>query len=115
MFWAKVSDFQTFGMRILLTSYRGSEKVGLKLNIQKTKIMASDPITSWEIDGETASDFIFLGSKITADGDCSHEIKRGLLLGLVWLERSEGRKSRGEDEAREAKKDQTKWKLVGCG
>ena len=61
-----------------------SEKVGLKLNIQKTKIMASGPITSWEIDGETVetvSDFIFLGSKITADGDCSHEIKRCLLLG----------------------------------
>ena len=61
-----------------------SEKVGLKLNIQKTKIMASGLITSWEIDGETvetASDFIFLGSKITADGDCSHEIKRRLLLG----------------------------------
>ena len=61
-----------------------SEKVGLKLNIQKTKIMASGPITSWEIDGETAetvSDLIFWGSKITADGDCSHEIKRRLLLG----------------------------------
>ena len=58
-----------------------SEKVGLKLNIQKTKIMASGPITSWEIDGETVSDFIFVGSKITADGDCSHEIKRCLLLG----------------------------------
>ena len=61
-----------------------SEKVGLKLNIQKTKIMASSPITSWEIDGEileTVSDFIFLGSKITADGDCSHEIKSRLLLG----------------------------------
>ena len=61
-----------------------SEKVGLKLNIQKTKIMTSGPITSWEIDGETVetvSDFIFLGSKITADGDCSHEIKRCLLLG----------------------------------
>ena len=60
------------------------EKLGLKLNIQKTKIMASGPITSWEIDGErveTASDFIFLGSKITADGDCSHEIERCLLLG----------------------------------
>ena len=56
------------------------EKVGLKLNIQKTK-MASGPITSWEIDGETVSDFIFLGSKITTDGDCSHEIKRRLLLG----------------------------------
>ena len=58
-----------------------SEKVGLKLNIQKTKIMASGPITSWEIDVETVSDFIFLGSKITADGDSSHEIKRCLLLG----------------------------------
>ena len=61
-----------------------SENVGLKLNIQKTKIMASGPITSWEIDGETVdtvSEFIFLGSKITADGDCSHEIKRRLLLG----------------------------------
>ena len=61
-----------------------SEKGGLKLNIQKTKIMASGPITSWEIDGETVetlADFIFLGSKITADGDCSHEIKRRLLLG----------------------------------
>ena len=60
-----------------------SEKVGLKLNIQKTKIMASGPITSWEIDGETVetvSDFIFFGSKITADGDCSHEIKRHLLI-----------------------------------
>ena len=56
-------------------------KVGLKLNIQKMKIMASSPITSWEIDGETVSDFIFLGSKIIADGDCSHEIKRRLLLG----------------------------------
>ena len=61
-----------------------SEKVGLKLNIQKTKIMASDPITSWQIDGETVetvSDFIFWGSKITADGDCSHEIKRRVLRG----------------------------------
>ena len=61
-----------------------SKKVGLKLNIQKTKIMASGPITSWQIDGETVetvADFIFLGSKITADGDCSHEIKRCLLLG----------------------------------
>ena len=58
-----------------------SENVGLKLNIQKTKIMASSPITSWQIDGETVADFIFLGSKVTADGDCSHEIKRCLLLG----------------------------------
>ena len=56
-----------------------SEKAGLKLNIQKPKIMASGPITSWQIDGETVTDFIFLGSKITADGDCSHEIKRRLL------------------------------------
>ena len=64
-----------------------SEKVGLKLNIQKTKIMASGPITSWEIDGETVervSDFIFLGSKITTDGDCSHEIKRHSLEGKLW-------------------------------
>ena len=58
-----------------------SEKVGLKLNIQKIKIMASGPITSWEIDEETVADFIFLGSKITTEGDCSHEIKRHLLLG----------------------------------
>ena len=58
-----------------------NEKVGLKLNIQKTKIMASGPITSWQIDGETVADFIFLGSKITADGNCSHDIKRHLLLG----------------------------------
>ena len=65
-----------------------SGKVGLKLNIQKTKIMASSPITSWQIDGETvetAADFIFLGSKITADGDCSHEIKRRLLLGRKFM------------------------------
>ena len=69
---------------LLMKAKEESEKVGLKLNIQKTKIMASFPITSWEIDGErveTVSDFIFLGSKITADGDCSHEIKRRLLLG----------------------------------
>ena len=69
---------------LLIKVKEESEKVGLKLNIQKTKIMASGPITSWEIDGETVetvSDFSFLGSKITADGDCSHEIKRCLLLG----------------------------------
>ena len=69
---------------LLMKVKEESEKVGLKLNIQKTKIMASDPITSWEIDGvtvETVSDFISLGSKITGDGDCSHEIKRHLLLG----------------------------------
>ena len=79
-----------------------SDKVGLKLNIQKTKIMASGPITSWEIDGETVeamSDFIFGGSKITADGDCSHEVKRHLLLGrktmtkplTVWITRNCGK------------------------
>ena len=66
---------------LLMKVKEESEKVGLKLNIQKTKIMASSPITSWEIDGETVADFIFGGSKITADGDCSHEIKRCLLLG----------------------------------
>ena len=69
---------------LLMKVKEESEKVGLKLNIQKTKITASGPITSWEIDGEpveTVSDFIFLGSKITADGDCSHKIKRHLLLG----------------------------------
>ena len=66
---------------LLMKVKEESEKVGLKLNIQKTKIMASGPITSWEIDGETVSDFIFGGSKITADGDCCHEIKRHLLLG----------------------------------
>ena len=68
---------------LLMKVKEESEKVGLKLNIQKTKIMASGPITSWQIDGETmetVTDFIFLGSKITADGDCSHEIKRHLLL-----------------------------------
>ena len=71
-------------LKRLLMKVKESEKVGLKLNIQKTKIMASGPITSWEIDGETVetvSDSIFWGSKITADGDCSHEIKRRLLLG----------------------------------
>ena len=77
---AKSEELQSLLMKVK----EESEKVGLKLNIQKTKIMASGPITSWEIDGETmetVSDFIFLGSKITADGDCSHEIKRWLLLG----------------------------------
>ena len=66
---------------LLMKVKEESEKVGLKLNIQKTKIMASGPIPSWEIDGETVSDFIFGGSKITTDGDCCHEIKRRLLLG----------------------------------
>ena len=71
-------------LKSLLMKVKESEKVGLKLNIQRTKIMASGPITSWEIDGETVetvADFIFLGSKITADGNCSHEIKRHLFLG----------------------------------
>ena len=71
---------------LLMKVKEESEKVGIKLNIQKTKLMASGPITSWEIDGETVetvADFIFLGSKITADGDCSHEIKRCLLLGKL--------------------------------
>ena len=71
-------------LKSLLLKVKESEKVGLKLNMQKTKIMASGPITSWQIDGETVetvADFIFLGSKITVDGDCSHEIKRHLLIG----------------------------------
>ena len=71
-------------LKNLLRKVKESEKVGLSLNIQKTKIMASSPVTSWQRDGETVEtmdDFIFLGSKITADGDCSHEIKRRLLLG----------------------------------
>ena len=70
---------------LLMKVKEESEKVGLKLNIQKTKIISSGPITSWRIDGETVAQFIFLGSKITADGDCSHEIKRRLLLeGKLW-------------------------------
>ena len=72
---------------LLMKVKEESEKVRLKLNIQRTKIMASSPITSWQIDGETVktvADFIFLGSKITADGDCSHEIKRRLLLGRSY-------------------------------
>ena len=72
-------------LKSLLKVKKESEKVGLKLNIQKTKTMASGPITSWEIDGETVSAFIFLGSKITADGDCSHEIKDTYSLeGKLW-------------------------------
>ena len=77
---AKSEELKSLLMRVK----KESEKVGIKLNIQKTNIMASGPITSWQIDGETVetvSDFIFLGSKITADGDCSHEIKRWLLIG----------------------------------
>ena len=74
------------GLKSLLMKVKvESEKVGLKLNIQKTKIMASSPITSWQIDEETVADFILGGSKIAADGDCSHEIKRHLLLGIkLW-------------------------------
>ena len=78
---------------LLMKVKEESEKVGLKLNIQKTKIMASGPITSWEIDGETVEivgDFIFRGSKITADGDCSHEIKRRLLLGRKVMTNLDG-------------------------
>ena len=74
---AKIEELKSLLMKVK----EESEKVGLKLNIQKMKIMASGPITPWEIDGETVSDFIVLGSKITADSDCSHEIKRRLLLG----------------------------------
>ena len=74
---AESEELKSFMMKVK----EESEKVGLKLNIQKTKIMVSSPITSWQIDRETVSDFIFWGSKITADGDCSHEIKRQLLLG----------------------------------
>ena len=70
---------------LLMKVKEDSEKVGLKLNIQKTKIIASSPITSWEIDGEPVVDFILRGSKITADGDCSHEIKRCLLLGIKTM------------------------------
>ena len=81
---------------LLMKVKEESGKPGLKLNIQKTKIMASGPITSWEIDGETVVDFIFLGSKITADGDCSHEIKRCLLLGRkVMINLDSILKSRG--------------------
>ena len=69
---------------LLMKVKEESEKVGLKLNIQKTKIMASGPITSWEIDGETVANFFFLGPKITADGYCSHEIKRHSLEGKLW-------------------------------
>ena len=80
---------------LLMKLKEESEKVGLKLNIQKTKIMASDPITLWEIDGETVSDFILGGSKITADGDCSHEIKRHLHLGReVMIPRQHIKKQR---------------------
>ena len=78
----KVKGESEEGLKSLLMKVKvESKKVGLKLNIQKTKIMASGPITSWQIDGETMADFIFLGFKITADGDCSQEIKRHLLLG----------------------------------
>ena len=75
---------------LLMKVKEKSEKVGLKLNIQKMKIMASGPITSWQIDGETVSDFILGGSKITADGDCSHEIKKRLLLGRKVMTNLDG-------------------------
>ena len=75
--WQEIEELKSLLMKVK----EESEKIGLKLNIQKKKIMASGPITSWEIDGETVAGFIFLGSKITADGYCSHEIKRRLLLG----------------------------------
>ena len=75
--WQKAKKNESLLMKVK----EKSERVGLKLNIQKTKIMASSPITSWQMDGETVADFIFLGSKITADVDCSHETKRCLLLG----------------------------------
>ena len=80
-----VAESEEEGKSLLMKVKKESEKVGLKLNIQKMKIMAFGPTTSWEIDGETVSDFIFLGSKITADGDCSHEIKRHLLLGRKFV------------------------------
>ena len=86
-FWQKVKKkLKSLLMKVKVES----EKVGLKLNIQKTKIMVSGPITSWEIDGETVADFIFLGSKITADGDCSHEIKRRLPLGRKFMTNLDG-------------------------
>ena len=92
--WQKVKKNQSLLMKVK----EESEKVGLKLNIQKTKIMASGPITLWQIDGETVetvTDFIFFGSKITADSDCSHEIKRRLLLGRkVWTNLDRTLKSR---------------------
>ena len=92
---------------LLMKVKEESEKVGLKLNIQKTKIMASGPITSWEIDGgtvETVSDFIFLGSKVTADGDCSHEIKKCLLLGY---DQEVGYDQVGYDQPRQYTKKQS--------
>ena len=80
--WQKVKrNYKSFLIKVKEGSEKFLKLVGLKLNIQKTKILASGPITSWQIDGETVADFIFLGSKITADGDCSHEIKRRLLFG----------------------------------
>ena len=95
---ANIEELKSLLMKVKVES----ETVGLKLNIQKTKIMASGPITSWEIDGETVetvSDFIFGGSKITADGDCSHEIKRRLLLGRKVMTNLDSiLKSRTEDE-----------------
>ena len=110
---------------LLMKVKEESEKVGLKLTIQKTKIMASSPITSWEIDGETVSDFIFLGSKITADGDCSHEIKRRLLLGMkimtsldsMWETYMQVRKQQLEldmEQQTGSKKEKDYIKVVYC-
>ena len=82
---------------LLMKMKEESQKVGLQLNIQKTKIMGSGPITSWQIDGATVSDFIFWGSKITADGDCSHEIKRCLLLGRKVMINLDGIFGEGND------------------
>ena len=94
--YLKISESEEEIKSLLMKVKVESDKVGLKLNIQKTKIMASGPITSWEIDGETGetvetvSDFIFWGSKITADGDCAHEIKRRLLLGRKVMTNLDG-------------------------
>ena len=99
---------------LLMNVKEESEKVGLKVNIQKTKIMASGPIASWQIDGktvETVADFIFLGSKITVDGDCSHEIKRRLLLGRKVLTNLDSiLKSRDRSEERRVGKEcRSRW------
>ena len=97
---------------LLMRVKEESEKVGLKLNIQKTKIMASSPITSWQIYGEIVSDFIFWGSKITVDGDCSHEIKRCLLLGRKVTNLDSILKSR--DITLPTKVRLVKWTMWSC-
>ena len=102
-------------LKSLLKVKEESEKVGLKLNIQKTKIMASGPITSWEIYGETVSDFIFLGSKITADGDCSHEIKRRLLLGRKVMTNLDSIQKQRHYFANKGSSSQIRWdQLLSC-